>query len=212
MMTDLILLGNFSFAASLCELGHGANLTATAYDSKEVTLEKYPDAQENIDVLEKSGVTVLFQVDGTRLEKTKHFKAIRFEFIVFMFPHVGRGIKDMERNIAANQQLLSAFFSSAGSVMATESQIHVTIKQVEPYTLWRVKELAAENGLVCSRSFEFCPTLYPGYSHRRTLGFVEGVSSEKNEELIGKNCRTFCFSRPGSKTRSDSKDESSDGE
>lgn len=33
------------------------------------------------------------------------------------------------------------------------------------------------------RSFAFHPTLYPGYSHRRTIGFKEGLSKGSNEEI-----------------------------
>ena len=33
------------------------------------------------------------------------------------------------------------------------------------------------------RSFAFHPTLYPGYAHRRTIGFKDGVSKSENEEI-----------------------------
>ncbi len=33
--------------------------------------------------------------------------------------------------------------------------------------------------------------LYPGYEHRRTLGFVEGVSKTGNSEIEGKLCKTY---------------------
>lgn len=38
------------------------------------------------------------------------------------------------------------------------------------YTLWR--------------SFEFFPQDWPGYSHRRTVGWVEGLSTSQNEDLL----------------------------
>ena len=193
-------------------MGHGGNIIATAFDTKEVALQKYPDIQGNLDLLESSGAKVLFQVDGTKLEKVKMIKPLTFDFIVFMFPHVGRGIKDIERNIAANQKMISSFFSSAKACMSATTQIHVTLKQVEPYTLWKVKELAVDNALACVRSFEFDPATYPGYVHRRTLGFEPGLSREQNEELIGKGCRTFCFSFAGLKAKRRAKEESSDEE
>ena len=63
----ILLLGeaNFSFTKALISLSpafdyDGSLLVATTYDSKEVTLEKYPDAEGNIKELEEAGVTVLF--------------------------------------------------------------------------------------------------------------------------------------------------------
>lgn len=34
------------------------------------------------------------------------------------------------------------------------------------------------------RSFEFDPIAWPGYSHRRTVGWVGGVSTGKNEDIL----------------------------
>lgn len=34
------------------------------------------------------------------------------------------------------------------------------------------------------RSFEFVPQEWPGYSHRRTIGFLEGISTSHNEDLL----------------------------
>lgn len=34
------------------------------------------------------------------------------------------------------------------------------------------------------RSFEFVPSEWRGYSHRRTIGFLEGVSTSQNEDLL----------------------------
>lgn len=39
----------------------------------------------------------------------------------------------------------------------------------------------------------FDHTLYPGYSHRRTLGFQDGVSPSANEEIAKKVCKTYVF-------------------
>lgn len=50
------------------------------------------------------------------------------------------------------------------------------------YTLWR--------------SFAFFPEDWPGYAHRRTIGWVEGLSTSHNEDLLrtapaAGACRTF---------------------
>lgn len=67
----------------------------------------------------------------------------------------------------------------------------VTLKNSLPYTLWDVPKLATRppaNSLNpryrLLRSFAFHPDLYPGYSHRRTIGWREGKSKSENEELL----------------------------
>ena len=64
--------------------------------------------------------------------------------------------------------------SIAASAPTLPRGVHVpTLADVErngaQYTLWR--------------SFEFFPEDFPAYSHRRTIGFVEGLSSSHNEDL-----------------------------
>ena len=96
--TDTILLvgeGNFSFAAALFKhpaLEHlpSSNITATAYDTEEDCINKYPDAKENIDFLKERGAQVLFGVDATALEKCKSLKGKRFDRVVWNFPHAGK--------------------------------------------------------------------------------------------------------------------------
>ena len=123
----ILLLGeaNFSFARSLLRAPHnirGRNITATSYDTEEVCLQKYPDAEEILEELRKEGVKVCFEVDGGDLEATfgkirpgKEHKDARHGFnsediergkkrkekvgkkgywsrIIFNFPHVGESL------------------------------------------------------------------------------------------------------------------------
>ena len=97
--TDKILLigeGNFSFAHALVidppsQLQHlpPQNVTATAYDSEEECLRKYPDVREKIDALRTRGINVLFGVDATKLEKVSQLKGKRWDKVVWNFPHAG---------------------------------------------------------------------------------------------------------------------------
>lgn len=139
------------------------------------------------------GGHVLYDVDATKLSATKSLKFSSFDYIVFNFPHVGLGIKDQDRNVVANQTLISHFLQSCKPLMHEKSQVHITIKYIHPYTTWDIKKLANALDFGCVRTFQFCPELYPGYAHRRTLGFVEGISTSCNEELKDKDCKTFCF-------------------
>eukprot|EP00039_Didymoeca_costata_P010461 m.140890 g.140890 ORF g.140890 m.140890 type:complete len:119 (-) comp14835_c0_seq1:4121-4477(-) len=74
-------------------------------------------------------------------------------------------------------------------------EIHLTIKKGMPYDLWRMVPLALSiPGLRLKNSFDFDPTLYPEYQHRRTLGYKEGVSSGANADITD-GAKTYIFQR-----------------
>ncbi|KAI8866593.1 hypothetical protein GQ42DRAFT_165406 [Ramicandelaber brevisporus] len=293
-INDRILLigeGNFSYAHSIARtLGSAKSITATCYDSEQDLITKYgesEDVQSHIAAFTALGGTILYNVDGTRLNATKPLKNKVFDHIVFNFPHAGAGIKDQDRNIRTNQSLLVKFFQSAqqhlkesddavgyarlqqelddeydaamqavvasgrnkrvkrkknnfefskdsqssssnDSSHAVEGEsetkdkndkndedsgdeyqqirssalptapygvISVTVKSGEPYDSWRVRDLAkrADVKLQCLRTIPFDFELFPGYEHRRTLGFQEGLSAAGNMEIIEKKPRTMMF-------------------
>ncbi|OZJ02016.1 hypothetical protein BZG36_05201 [Bifiguratus adelaidae] len=202
----LIGEGNFSFARSLLAnvLQSPSSFIATCFDSEQVLYTKYEEAKENVEWLRQHEGEVLFEVDGTMLEKVKAIKSKRFERIVFQFPHAGAGIKDQTRNINTNRTLLHDFFVSATPFLTsrsrfndeTDGEIHVTIKSGEPYSLWEIKSLAKATGeLAIKATIPFHVESYPGYAHRRTLGFKEGLSKESNEEIMHKSPKTYIFVR-----------------
>lgn len=173
---------------TLCKL----RMTATTLDTREIMMEKYSDASVNVESLIELGVIVHYGVDATNLHKFKWAAITSFDRIIFNFPHVGKGIKNQQFNIVANQTLLEQFFHSCSQVMHEKSQVHVSLKCGEPYDLWRVKFLA-RSYFTLHQSTKFDIAMYPEYAHRRTLGFSEGKSADNNEELRGKECRTYCF-------------------
>jgi len=84
-----------------------------------------------------------------------------------------------------------------------------TLLDQPPYSLWNLPSLAKRPPHLCPgtnllqprykliRSFEFNPEVYSGYTHRRTLGFKEGLSKGANEEILGRKgrARTWEFAR-----------------
>jgi len=203
--------GNFSFSNALVKLfdGNGFNLHATAYDTEEVAIQKYEDAADVLEEVRASGATVRFGVDaGDLIGGLKLAKKIKknggkleeedlFDRIVFNFPHVGLGIKDEAHNVRANQELLRRFFASAASLVKMGGHIHVALKTGKPYSLWNIVGIAhhVSQGTLLQRTLlKFNHEEFPGYAHRRTLGFKEGMSKADNEEIAGL-ARTYVFEK-----------------
>lgn len=79
-----------------------------------------------------------------------------------------------------------------------EGTLLITLLNQPPYTLWDLPHLATRPPPFCPgtrlpqpryrllRSFEFRPEVYEGYEHRRTIGFKEGFSKVRNEEILGR--------------------------
>ncbi|CAO3658592.1 unnamed protein product [Rhizopus stolonifer] len=195
---DKILLvgeGNFSFASSLAEnyLSGGAEgMIATCFDSEQVLYEKYEEAKENVELIREFGGTVMFEVDATQLPK--EIRKGKYTKIIFNFPHAGAGIKDQDRNVIANQKLLNGFFEAATPLLSPAGEIQITLKTCKPYNLWAVKNLAKTTGNLASKGIRpFHPEDFPGYEHRRTLGFKKGLSKDANLEILSAKPKTFVF-------------------
>lgn len=207
---DKLLLvgeGDFSFAVSIIRenLIHAANLVATSYDSKEELIEKYPNVEENLTLLEEEGVKLLHGVDATNLVttmklapsgKNKKSKASNMlfsdsknlDYIMFNFPHTGKGMKDVDRNIRDHQKLILSYFQSckevfkllnnemendfAGYVSTSTNEnkgkVILTLFEGEPYTSWNIKILGRSEDFKVERSGKFNWGMFPDYHHRRT--------------------------------------------
>ncbi|SMQ55737.1 unnamed protein product [Zymoseptoria tritici ST99CH_1A5] len=198
---DRILLvgeGDFSFAKSIVEHHGCCDVTATCFDRQEELYEKYkPQAEEHVKYLEDEGQTVHYGIDATKLDKIKALKKQgggRFDVILFNFPHVGGKSKDVNRQVRFNQELLVKFFNTGMELLAPEGTIVVTLFEGEPYTLWNVRDLGRHTGLEVRRSFKFMAEAYPGYSHARTLGNIEGGGGWKGED---REARSYVFQKRG---------------
>ena len=83
-------------------------------------------------------------------------------YTLWNIPILGKRLRDVLQPIAA-----SAPSPPKGIRAPTVSDVD---KNGAQYVLWR--------------SFEFVPSDWPGYSHRRTVGFVEGLSTSNNEDFL----------------------------
>jgi 25S rRNA (uracil2634-N3)-methyltransferase len=195
---DRILLvgeGDFSFAKSIVEHHACYQVVATCFDLKEQLFEKYnQQAKEHVQYLEDEGQTVLYGIDATKLDKAKSLRSAesQYDVALFNFPHVGGKSKDVNRQVRFNQELLVSFFKAAIPVLSEHGTIVVTLFEGEPYTLWNIRDLARHSGLEVQRSFKFVAEAYPGYSHARTLGNINGGGGWKGED---RDARSYIFQK-----------------
>jgi 25S rRNA (uracil2634-N3)-methyltransferase len=183
---DNILLvgeGDLSFTLSLLN-DHGcASLIATTYDTETSLIEKYPHSKDAIQQIKDEGQTVLHGVDAQKLFSNKELKRkAPFDRIMFNFPHTGGISTDVNRQVRANQALLSAFFQSSMPLLRDPSgTVLVTLFESEPYTLWNVRDLARHAGYVVLRSWKFDKDVYPIYKHARTIGVIRNKLGEVSD-------------------------------
>jgi len=190
--------GNFSFAKALCEkLGNQPGVIATTFDSKEVCAKKYEDAKANKLDIRKMNGEILHNVDARNLLGTHDglFKQA-FDRIIFNFPHLGHGEKDMEKNIRDHQEFFEHFFRSAVECLKPDSrsEIHVSLKEGEPYKSWKIGPCCTRGApnLEIKTAISFQPQQWPGYEHRRTIGFEPLFSTQDNLD-IQKGAMTYIF-------------------
>lgn len=209
--------GDFSFAVSIVknQLIDPLNLIATSYDTYEEVLSKYPGATENINYLKEEGVSVHHQVDATDIAlsmklvnanrtKTKGKLFLphkKLNHIMFNFPHTGRGMKDVDRNIRDHQKLVLGYFKSALDLLdfdknaappdllgyadlqtTSKTNVILSLFEGEPYISWGVKSLARSVGLRVEQSGKFEWTAFEGYHHKRTNGIRDTTKPAAERE------------------------------
>lgn len=180
--------GNFSFSLSLSKSAESLqdfSLIATSYETEEQVLSQ-PTAVENVSELTSRGVLILYEVDGTCLQRNMQLqKGPKFHRIIFNFPHTG-GKSDIGRN----RQLLKDFFNSAAKFLEEQSgEVHVSLCKGQGGTpadcqargyenSWKIVEMAAEAGLVLTVVEPFRGESYLSYSPTGYRGQSKGFLLE----------------------------------
>ncbi|XP_062016001.1 uncharacterized protein At4g26485-like [Rosa rugosa] len=186
--------GDFSFAVSLARaFGSSRNMVATSLDDRESLMRKYSKAMSNVMELENRGCVVLHEVDVHRMSQHPFLSSIRYDRIIYNFPHAGylRGQLSSEYNLFQiwfHQDLVRGFFKNAREMLTEIGEIHVTHKTTYPFSRWEIVKLAGEVGLYLLQEEKFSKWDYPGYENKRGAGLCDQTFP------VGE-CSTFKFAK-----------------
>ncbi|CAD7941996.1 unnamed protein product [Amoebophrya sp. A25] len=143
--------------------------------------------------------TQLSQIRDENLNNPGHWSQESWDKIVFQFPHSGSGEQDRRKNVEEHQRLLEAFFRECALVLNEQNKnaaVHVTIKNADAYKEWRIAGCCfkgSDGKLRVQGAYDFDPRVFPGYAHRRTIGFKDAVSAAENEEILKTGAKTYVF-------------------
>ncbi|KAF5185807.1 hypothetical protein FRX31_024606 [Thalictrum thalictroides] len=182
--------GDFSFSTCLARaFGSATNMVATSLDNRAMVIVKHPTAKANLETLENLQCTIFHEVDAHTMSTHPLLKTMKFDRIVFNFPHAGfyyRG-EHNQLQIQLHQEVLRGFFRNARNMLTINGEIHVTHKTAYPFSKWEVEKLGEEAGLYLVEKVKFTKYDYPGYENKKG----DGLNSDGTFP-VGE-CSTFKF-------------------
>lgn len=178
--------GDFSFSTSLARaFGSATNIIATSLDSIDFLRKNYSRAISNINKLTRKGCTVRHNVDATEMAGYRSFKGMKFDRIIFNFPHAGFFSEARDSQIRRHQTLVTSFFKNAMKMIYEDGQIHVTHKSNHGFHReWNLELLASMVGLRLVEEVPFNFIKYPGYRTKYGFGGDKNFDSHPSKTYM----------------------------
>ncbi|KAH7544565.1 hypothetical protein JRO89_XS15G0185900 [Xanthoceras sorbifolium] len=188
---------DFSFSACLATaFGCATNMVATSLHTQDTLKTKHWTSKAHLELLKRKGCMVLHEVDVHDMNQHPTLCNMKFDVIIFNFPHAGHYLHLCERDdelIEMHKELVKGFFMSAREMVNEDGEVHVTHRDDFPYNKWKLKRLAKKSGLILKEKVEFKKVDYPGYHNKR------GGEIKSNKPFpLNNQCFTFKFSLNGS--------------
>lgn len=163
--------GDFSFSACLARAFRTAiNIVATSYLDEDTLVYKHWTCVPHLEELERLGGLLLYEVDVYKMHIYPILKNMKFDVIIFNFPHAGHYDYLCERDIELikmHKDLVRAYFRSASKMLNEGGEVHIRHRDDEPYNTWNVVLLAGKAGLKLKKKLQFQKTQFPGYHNKR---------------------------------------------
>ncbi|KAF9615345.1 hypothetical protein IFM89_022996 [Coptis chinensis] len=182
--------GDFSFAACLARaFGSATNMVATSLHHKATVISQHPTAETNLEVLMMLGCSIVHGVDASIMSIISPVNTMKFDRIVYNFPHSGSFSESDIITILSHQAVVRGFFKNACDMLTANGEVHVTHKTTYPFSEWQIEQLAQYEGLCLIEKVRFTLFDYPGYVNKK------GAGSKSNESFPVGECSTFKFAR-----------------
>lgn len=171
---------SFSLAVALQCNGVAKKIISTVYEKSG---EIYKETMQNAHSLNRMGVSVLCNIDATKLHE--EFFGITFDTICFQFPNIGSRQPKYGRN--PNHDLLVKFLRSSKQILSNHGEVVLTIVNRPHYDGAFAIENAAEKARYQSpEEYLFRSKDFPGYRHTNTLHDTSAIAKYRS-------FRTYCF-------------------
>ncbi|KAK9154679.1 hypothetical protein Sjap_002159 [Stephania japonica] len=185
--------GDFSFSACLGRaFGRADNMLATSLNTQDFLKKNYGQAMSNIQSLRSRGCKVIHEVNATEMAGYKNLNVVKYDRIVFNFPHAGFSYKEysVTYQVRKHQNLVSLFMANAAEMIEETGEIHISHKCNKFFEQWGLQKLAEENGLVMMEEVKFNLSDYPGYNTKY------GYGGDKNFNCNPSKTYKFRLKRP----------------
>lgn len=90
---------------------------------------------------------------------------------------------------------MRGFLQNARYMLSVGGEIHISHKTSQPYSEWRIKDLAENVGLKLIEEVDFQRSFYPGYYNKRGSGSKCNQSFHIGRSSTYKFCRVFYFEK-----------------
>ncbi|MFS7921744.1 hypothetical protein Hanom_Chr03g00240481 [Helianthus anomalus] len=176
--------GDFSFSACLARAFRTAeNIVATSYLDKNSLHYYHWTSIPHLEELESLGCLLLYKVDVYKMHTHPKLKNVKFDIVVFNFPHAGHYDYLCERDqelIEMHKKLVEAYFKSASKMLSEGGEVHLRHREDPPYDSWNVVLLAGKAGLTLKEKVVFNKSDYSGYHNKRG----GGINTNKSFPIV----------------------------
>ncbi|XP_057765399.1 uncharacterized protein At4g26485-like [Salvia miltiorrhiza] len=125
----------------------------------------------NIAELKSRGSKVMHGIDATEIAKHQLLRQLKFDRIIFNFPHAGFFSREStECQLGRHRKLVSQFLMNAKQMISENGEIHISHKTNGFHAQFKVESIASSHGLRLMEAVKFKCGHYPGYNTKYGFG------------------------------------------